>query len=87
LESIGFRIPARPEGAFYVYADCARFGRGAKALSLDLLEYAGVAATPGIDFGANDTARFMRFAYTRAYADLEEGVARLRSACAGWAPP
>ncbi len=80
LESIGFRIPARPEGAFYVYADCALLGRAAKALSLDLLERAGVAATPGIDFGANQTARFMRFAYTRAYADLEEGVTRLRSA-------
>jgi aspartate/methionine/tyrosine aminotransferase len=82
LESIGFRIPARPEGAFYVYADCARFGRDAKAVSLDLLERAGVAATPGIDFGANDTAHFIRFAYTRAFADLQEGISRLRSACA-----
>ena len=83
LESIGFRIPARPEGAFYVYADCARFAPDAKVFSLDLLERAGVAATPGIDFGANHTACFIRFAYTRAFADLEEGVGRLRSACAG----
>ena len=66
-----------------MYADCGRFGRDARALSLDLLERAGVAATPGIDFGVNDTSRFIRFAYTRAYADLEEGVARLRAACLG----
>ncbi|MBI3372267.1 MAG: pyridoxal phosphate-dependent aminotransferase [Betaproteobacteria bacterium] len=82
LESIGFAVPARPEGAFYVYADCTRFGGDAKRLSLDLLGRAGVAVTPGIDFGANDTARYMRFAYTRSYADLEEGMARLRAACA-----
>lgn len=82
LESIGFRVPARPEGAFYVYADCADFGRDAKALSLDLLDRAGVAATPGIDFGANDTARFMRFAYTRAYAEIQEALARMRAVLA-----
>ena len=81
LESIGFAVPARPEGAFYVYADCTRFDSDAKQLSLDLLEHAGVAVTPGSDFGANDTSHFMRFAYTRAYSDLEEGMARLRAAC------
>lgn len=81
LESIGFAVPARPEGAFYVYADCSRFGGDARRLSLDLLERAGIAVTPGVDFGANDTARYMRFAYTRSYSDLEEAMARLRAAC------
>ena len=81
LESIGCAVPARPEGAFYVYADCSRFGGDARRLSLELLERAGIAVTPGVDFGANDTARYMRFAYTRSYSDLEEGMARLRAAC------
>ena len=40
-----------------------------------------VAATPGTDFGANRTRDFVRFAYTRAMADLEEAAARLARFC------
>ena len=29
-------------------------------------------ATPGADFGANDTGRFVRFAYTRSLGDLHQ---------------
>jgi aspartate/methionine/tyrosine aminotransferase len=50
-----------------------------------LLEKEAVAATPGIDFGANGTRRFVRFAYTRAMRDLEEAAARIRR-FAGAAP-
>ena len=45
---------------------------------MDLLESEGVAATPGIDFGAHETKRYVRFAYTRSMADLEEAAERLR---------
>jgi len=81
LRAAGLRVPADPRGAFYVYADCGRDGR---AYCLDLLEQEGVAATPGVDFGANGTARCVRFAYTRAMDDLAEGARRLRrfAACA-----
>lgn len=83
LESIGFGVPARPNGAFYVYADCAPFHADGRAFTFDvLLERAGVAATPGIDFGSNATQRFVRFAYTRSMAQIEEGVSRIRRACA-----
>src|SRR5206468_7630618 len=68
------QIPAEPHGAFYVYADC---GGDAKRFSLDLLQKEAVAATPGVDFGANGTARFVRFAYTRSMDDLEEAAARI----------
>jgi aspartate/methionine/tyrosine aminotransferase len=43
-----------------------------------VLEQAGVAITPGIDFGSNHCERYVRFAYTRAMADLEEGIERIR---------
>jgi aspartate/methionine/tyrosine aminotransferase len=76
LRRLGFRIPVTPEGAFYIYAGCERFGDSA-ALALTLLERAGVAITPGIDFGANRPESHVRFAYTRALADLEEGVAAI----------
>jgi len=75
LRSAGLTVPAEPRGAFYVYADC----RGdSRKFTKELLEREAVAATPGVDFGANGTDRFVRFAYTRALSDLEEAAARIR---------
>lgn len=78
LERAGLQIPARPSGAFYVYARCPA---GGKRFALELLEREGVAATPGIDFGSNETRRYVRFAYTRGMADLEEAAVRLKRFC------
>lgn len=84
LESAGLAVPAHPDGAFYVFADCSAFHKDAKRFAFDvLLESAGVAATPGNDFGENGTQRFVRFAYTRGMEELEEGIARIRRACGG----
>jgi len=74
LAAAGLAVPAEPHGAFYIYADC---GADARRYALDLLEKEGVAATPGVDFGANATDRFVRFAYTRSMQDLEEAARRL----------
>jgi aspartate/methionine/tyrosine aminotransferase len=83
LQRARLRVPAPPAGAFYVYADCAELSGDAHAFALELLEQAGVAATPGLDFGANGTGHCLRFAYTRALADLEDGAARIARFCAG----
>jgi aspartate/methionine/tyrosine aminotransferase len=74
LRAAGLVVPAEPHGAFYVYADC---GREAKGYCLDLLQAQAVAATPGHDFGANGTARFVRFAYTRSLEELREAATRI----------
>jgi aspartate/methionine/tyrosine aminotransferase len=74
LKQAGLAIPAEPHGAFYVYADC---GRNARDFTKELLEKEAVAATPGVDFGANGTGRFVRFAYTRSMDDLEEAARRI----------
>ncbi len=74
LKGAGLAIPAAPRGAFYVYADC---GGDARAFTRELLEKEAVAATPGVDFGANGTQRFVRFAYTRSLDDLEEAARRI----------
>jgi aspartate/methionine/tyrosine aminotransferase len=74
LKRAGLSIPAEPHGAFYIYADC---GGDARSFTRQLLEKEAVAATPGIDFGANGTARCVRFAYTRSLEDLEEGARRI----------
>jgi aspartate/methionine/tyrosine aminotransferase len=74
LRKAGLAVPAEPRGAFYVYADC---GRDSRAFARELLEREAVAATPGVDFGANGTDRFVRFAYTRSLEDIEEAATRL----------
>ena len=74
LRQAGLHVPAEPHGAFYIYADC---GRDARGYCMQLLEKEAVAATPGVDFGANATDHYVRFAYTRAMADLEEAAARI----------
>jgi aspartate/methionine/tyrosine aminotransferase len=83
LKKAGLAVPAEPRGAFYVYADC---GRDAKRFCLELLNQEAVAATPGIDFGANGTGRCVRFAYTRPRPELEEAAARIRRFAASWRP-
>jgi aspartate/methionine/tyrosine aminotransferase len=80
LRNAGLEVPAEPHGAFYVYAGC---GIDSKEFALQLLEREGVAATPGIDFGAHETGRFVRFAYTRGMADLEEAAERIRRFASG----
>jgi aspartate/methionine/tyrosine aminotransferase len=82
LERAGLAVPARPSGAFYVYADCSAVCGDSKRFALELLEGEAVAATPGIDFGANDTRRSMRFAYTRDLGELEEAARRIARFCA-----
>lgn len=77
LEAIGFRVTARPEGAFYLYCDCSALSADSFALARDLLEKAGVAATPGLDFGSNEPERHIRFAYTTGIPRLAEAIRRL----------
>ncbi len=79
LRALGFGVAARPQGAFYVFADARRFGgAGASSLALAnaLLERAHVAVTPGIDFGAAGEG-FLRFCYAASEADIAEALTRL----------
>ncbi|MCW8955634.1 MAG: aminotransferase class I/II-fold pyridoxal phosphate-dependent enzyme, partial [Gammaproteobacteria bacterium] len=47
LRKLGFDIPVDPQGAFYIYADASGFTDDSYAFVYQLLESAGVAATPG----------------------------------------
>ncbi len=78
LRELGFGIEVEPQGAFYLYADCSRFSDDSFAFCRDLLEQAGVAITPGIDFGSYRAHQHVRFAYTQPLEQLQEGIARLR---------
>ena len=77
LRELGFRIPIVPQGAFYIYAGCEKFGPDSSAFALRVLDDAGVAITPGLDFGTNRPERHVRIAYTRSMEELEDGVRRI----------
>lgn len=77
LRELGFDIPVTPQGAFYLYANCERFTDDSLQLADALLEEAGVAVTPGLDFGHHQSEKYLRFAYTTSLERLAEGVRRL----------
>jgi aspartate/methionine/tyrosine aminotransferase len=77
LRELGFGVPQLPQGAFYIYANCSRFTADSFGFARELLEQAGVAIAPGVDFGDNAAAAHVRFAYTQPVAVLEEGVRRI----------
>ena len=79
LRELGFAIPVTPQGAFYLYAGCDGITTDSYAFAQRLLEEAGVAVTPGRDFGFHRPESHLRFAYTTTLPRLQAGVARIRS--------
>lgn len=73
-----FEIDAKPDGAFYLWANISRYSNDSFAFAKELLETLHVATTPGIDFGNNGTEHYLRFAYTRSIEHMSEGVKRLK---------
>jgi aspartate/methionine/tyrosine aminotransferase len=65
------------DGAFYLYADVSRFSNDSFAFAKRMLEQAGVAATPGIDFDPVRGTNFIRFCYAGSAADMREAVERI----------
>ena len=78
LAAAGFHKIAPPDGAFYVYADVSDLTDDSRAFAAEILDKAGVAVTPGLDFDKARGAGTLRFSYARATADIEEGLRRLK---------
>jgi aspartate/methionine/tyrosine aminotransferase len=83
LRGLGLGIEVEPTAAFYAFADARAWGSDSLALTYRLLEEAGVAAAPGVDFGPGGEG-FLRFSYATSVDRLSEGVERLRSWAAEW---
>jgi aspartate/methionine/tyrosine aminotransferase len=77
LPEIGFDRLAPADGAFYIYADISGFGEDAQSFCKRMLNEAGVATTPGVDFDPFDGQRFVRFSFAGTTPDMEEACARL----------
>jgi len=79
LPELGFDIVVEPQGAFYIYANVEKLTDDSRTFCHDLLENAGVAITPGEDFGSWQAAQHVRFSYATSLDDLHEGVQRIRA--------
>jgi aspartate/methionine/tyrosine aminotransferase len=77
LPRAGFANFAPPDGAFYVYADVSELTGDSRAFAAEILDEAGVAVTPGLDFDPVRGASWLRFSYARSTDDIREGLARL----------
>jgi aspartate/methionine/tyrosine aminotransferase len=77
LPQAGFGKIAPPDGAFYIYADVSDITDDSHALCNAILEQAGVAVTPGIDFDKGRGHQTLRFSYARSTEDIKEGLRRL----------
>lgn len=79
LAEAGFTDIAPPDGAFYVYADVSDLTDDSRSFAAEILEKAGVAVTPGLDFDPVRGLTTLRFSYARSTADIAEGLARLKA--------
>ena len=79
LLKAGFTKFAPPDGAFYIYADVSDLTNDSRALAAEILQDAGVAVTPGLDFDPERGHKTLRFSYARSTEDMIEGVARLQA--------
>jgi len=76
LAEMGLQVAGFPEGAFYLLINVREVTRDVYKLAFRILEEAGVAVTPGVDFGANGEG-YLRICYATSMEQLEEGMDRL----------
>ena len=86
LPEAGLARLSPAEGAFYIYADVGDVTDDSAAFCARMLDEAGIAASPGLDFDRARGGRFVRFSYCGAESDMAEAGARLRRWMGG-APP
>jgi aspartate/methionine/tyrosine aminotransferase len=65
------------DGAFYLYADTSRFSDDSVDFAKRMLDQAGVAATPGVDFDPIHGRNFLRLCYAGSRQDMHEAVKRI----------
>ena len=79
LPAAGFGNLSPAEGAFYLYADVSDRTDDSRDFCRRMLEEAGVAASPGVDFDRARGHRYVRFSYCGPEADMAEAAKRLHA--------
>ncbi|SEE62726.1 pyridoxal phosphate-dependent aminotransferase [Ruania alba] len=82
VDSLGWGPIAPADGAFYLYADLADalgHHRDATSWSRALLEEAGVAVVPGIDFDPAGGGRYVRLSFAAGHDAVVTAIERIRA--------
>ena len=79
LQDLGFDLPTAADGAFYAYAGISRFSNDSLAFCESMLEQAGIAATPGVDFDRINGHGFVRFSYAGTRQTVDLALDRLKT--------
>jgi aspartate/methionine/tyrosine aminotransferase len=77
LPGAGFPRLSPAEGAFYLFADIGDRSDDSVAFCARMLNEAGVACSPGVDFDRTRGNRFVRFSYCGPEADMRAAAERL----------
>ncbi len=67
------------QGAFYIYADVSHLTNDSREFCKRMLQEAGVATTPGVDFDRARGAGTLRISFAGSMAEMEEAVRRLKA--------
>lgn len=78
LPGLSFADIAPADGAFYIWMDASKFTQDSPAFCARMLQEAGVAATPGVDFDPLRGGARVRLSYARSTEDMIEGARRLK---------
>jgi aspartate/methionine/tyrosine aminotransferase len=76
LPKLGLLCPVEPKGAFYFFVNAGGVDGDSYRLAFDILDTAGVAVTPGIDFGKHGEGH-LRLSYANSLENVMEGIRRL----------
>jgi aspartate/methionine/tyrosine aminotransferase len=79
LPNAGFTELAPSDGAFYLYADVGRMTNDSEAFCRRILNEAGVAVTPGVDFDSERGNRFLRFSFAASTEEIAAAAAALKA--------
>ena len=82
--NLGFTIPVKPAGGFYVFVDISHTGLDSHDFCLKMLIYHGVAITPAYDFSHHYGKDYVRFSCSTDLESVYFGLDRLRSALVDW---
>jgi len=69
----------KPKGAFYVFPNFKKIGMSGHELRDFLLEKAGVASLPGVDFGKYGEG-YMRFSYANSVENIKKALTKIEEA-------
>jgi aspartate/methionine/tyrosine aminotransferase len=76
LREMGLKPLTEPTGAFYVFVNVRQYTDDVYRFAFRILEEAGVAVTPGVDFGPGGEG-FIRISYANKLENIQEGLRRL----------